>query len=269
MLSTEYASICCKTQPSCPFTESLALFEAYTSEPVKCAPNGQNPCPDGYTCQQAKNLEQICCTPPLECPFGMRALREQFGHPHICSPGVEGTCPASFICTRSLLNPSRFLCCQPQYRCLMPFLNMDTNKPIQCFPGENKCPPSTNCVATIDDSENVTAVRHHHFHCCHHVNVFICADGHMPLVNAVSGRPRRCNPSNPSACPKEHICEELADGLHACCPNRVVNELLCKEAILFNGVPRRCASWDDNSCNSGKCRIASDSKYYCCKAELS
>lgn len=53
----------------------------------------------------------------------------------------------------------------------------------------------------------------------------------------------------------------------ACCSNPVINGLNCREAILFNAVPRRCVGWDDNSCNSGKCRKASNLKYYCCKVE--
>lgn len=80
--------------------------------------------------------ESTCCTPPLECPFGMRALREQFGHPHICSFGVEGICPMDHICTRSTSNPSRFLCCRPQLRCVAPFVDASTQKTLQCYPGK-------------------------------------------------------------------------------------------------------------------------------------
>uniref|UniRef100_A0A915AGQ3 BPTI/Kunitz inhibitor domain-containing protein n=1 Tax=Parascaris univalens TaxID=6257 RepID=A0A915AGQ3_PARUN len=114
--STEYASICCKTQPICSSAESLALFITHTSEPTRCNSKEVGACPGGYTYQQAKNLESICCTPPLEYPFGMRALRGQFGRPHICSIGVKGTCPVDHICTRSSSNPSIFLCCRPQLR---------------------------------------------------------------------------------------------------------------------------------------------------------
>uniref|UniRef100_A0A0M3HN21 WAP domain-containing protein n=1 Tax=Ascaris lumbricoides TaxID=6252 RepID=A0A0M3HN21_ASCLU len=134
--STEYASICCKTQPVCPSAESLALFKAHASEPRRCSSKELGACPGDYTCQQAKNMESTCCTPPLECPFGMRALREQFGHPHICSFGVEGICPMDHICTRSTSNPSRFLCCRPQLRCVAPFVDASTQKTLQCYPGK-------------------------------------------------------------------------------------------------------------------------------------
>uniref|UniRef100_A0A0N5B1H6 Kunitz/Bovine pancreatic trypsin inhibitor domain protein n=1 Tax=Syphacia muris TaxID=451379 RepID=A0A0N5B1H6_9BILA len=134
--STEFASVCCKTQPICTAAESLAEVNSDGSGPRRCNPDVQNSCSDGYVCQQASNMEHICCTLPFDCPFGMKILREQFGRPHICSPGVIGGCPSDYLCVRGNSKTRRHLCCQPERRCIMPYVNLQTKRPKRCFPGK-------------------------------------------------------------------------------------------------------------------------------------
>ncbi|KAK6742773.1 hypothetical protein RB195_010190 [Necator americanus] len=61
--------------------EPAALVENGAGK--RCDPDTSDSCPEHYSCQQAKNLEHICCTRPLMCPEGMDALREDGETDHL------------------------------------------------------------------------------------------------------------------------------------------------------------------------------------------
>ncbi|TKR77726.1 hypothetical protein L596_018644 [Steinernema carpocapsae] len=269
-----YASVCCKTEPICPNPESLVLTEG-GGVAKRCSPELDSECPVGYSCQQAKNLEHICCTLPLECPYGMQTLREQFSRPKICSPGVEGSCPVNSLCLSGMAGIvgtfAKNVCCRPNKKCMVPHVDKVKKRPQKCLPGDNRCPQGTQCLEAVDENDlfNVT-VKHYLFLCCYEVDVFACADGMMPILHPATNKPQRCNPLDPRACPEEYICDSMIDGSHSCCPNRAIAQKPCTEVLLDHKEQIvECLGWDDNeTCQDlprGKCRKASDQKYYCCK----
>ncbi|VDD86444.1 unnamed protein product [Enterobius vermicularis] len=264
--STEFASICCKTQAVCTAAESITEMNLDGSGPRRCTYDIPDTCSSGYVCQQATNLEYICCTQPLDCPFGLKALREQYGRPHICSPGVPGGCPEDHFCVLASTGARRHLCCKPERKCLLPYVNTNTQRPKRCFPGETLCPESSDCLAAIDNVENITSLRDIYFYCCHRVEIFTCSNGEMPVLDIVSNRPIQCNPSDPNSCARrDKVCEKLADGTYSCCPGPESRRQLCNEAVLQNGQVLRCEGWDDNGCSEGACQKAADGRYYCCR----
>ncbi|CAD6197397.1 unnamed protein product [Caenorhabditis auriculariae] len=261
--SSPYAAICCKTNPVCPAAESIALVKE--EGVIRCDPDDYQSCPSQYSCQQAKNLENICCTLPLECPTGMVALREDGGRPRACSIGVDGNCPYDHMCVQgegsASIGGARHLCCKPQKKCVVPYVNIDSKRPQR----DKTCPTSTLCLPALEDAANITNAIDVMFFCCHTVHVYTCSDGSMPVVDETTNKPAKCLASNPFSCPSEHVCSSLLDGTWACCPNSAATNF-CVEALLADdGAPVTCKGWDDNSCPRGKCRKAVDGLYYCCK----
>lgn len=267
--SSPYASICCKTHPVCPSAESILLVDE-ENEAVRCSAS-RDTCPEQYLCQPAKNLEHICCTKPLSCPTGMDALRENGGRPRICSIGVDGNCPQDHMCVQGdgSSGSARHLCCKPRKKCVIPYVNPDKKRPIRCFPGDQSCPPSTDCLPALENSEafsNLTNAIDVMFFCCHTVSIFSCPDGATPFLDPNSGQPATCLPANPFSCPAEHSCTALMDGSTACCP---IQTPLCVEALVSeDGSPKMCKGWDDNTCPQGKCQKAMDGMYYCCRPPM-
>ncbi|PAV89136.1 hypothetical protein WR25_05270 [Diploscapter pachys] len=135
--SSPFASICCKTSPVCPSAESIAYVK--DEQLIRCNPTHHDSCPEDYSCQEAKNLEYICCTKPLSCPTGMIALREDGGKPRVCSVGVEGTCPTDHMCVlaegQTIFGSARHMCCKPEKKCIVPYVDAETKRPQRCFPG--------------------------------------------------------------------------------------------------------------------------------------
>ncbi|CCD72531.2 BPTI/Kunitz inhibitor domain-containing protein [Caenorhabditis elegans] len=268
--SSPYASICCKTHPVCPSAESILLVDE-ENEAVRCS-SSRDSCPEQYMCQQAKNLEHICCTKPLNCPAGMDALRENGGRPRICSMGVDGNCPHDHMCVQGdgSFGAARHLCCKPRKKCVIPYVDPDKKRPIRCFPGDQSCPISTDCLPALENSEsfsNLTNAIDVMFFCCHTVSIFSCPDGASPFLDPNSGQPATCLASNPFSCPAEHSCTALMDGSTACCP---IQTPLCVEALVSDdGSPKTCLGWDDNTtCPQGKCQKAMDGVYYCCRPPM-
>ncbi|KAK0415047.1 hypothetical protein QR680_011744 [Steinernema hermaphroditum] len=274
MKTTSFTAVCCKTEPICPNPESLVATQASGSA-RRCTPGLDEACPKGYLCQQASNLEHICCTSPLECPYGMRTLRENFNRPKVCSPGVEGSCPPDYLCLAGnggvVGGMPKNVCCQPEKKCVVPYVDESRKRPQKCLPGDRRCPAGTYCLEAVDDQQIINStVKHYLFLCCYEVDVFTCSDGQMPILNPASNKPEKCNPSDPKACPDEYVCDSMLDGSHSCCPNPAITARLCSEVILSpEGQAVECTSWDDNqTCqdfHQAKCRRATDQKYYCCK----
>uniref|UniRef100_W6NBE4 Uncharacterized protein n=1 Tax=Haemonchus contortus TaxID=6289 RepID=W6NBE4_HAECO len=188
--TSPFAAICCRTTPVCPAAESIALLE-----------------------------EHICCTRPLECPIGMRALREDGGRPRACSLGVQGNCPDDHLCVLG--------------------------------EGDSVCPLSTSCLPILEENATITSAADILYFCCHTVDVFTCPDGRMPVMDKSTRKPMRCSRSNPMSCSSDYVCERLIDGSNACCPNPLT-EQTCIEAVVSkdnSSIP--CKGWDDNSCQEG------------------
>ncbi|CAJ0597674.1 unnamed protein product [Cylicocyclus nassatus] len=241
--TSPFAAICCRTKPICPAAESIALLKEY-----------------------------ICCTKPLECPDGMQPLREHGGRPRTCTIGVEGNCPSDYACVlgagKMPNGEDRHLCCKPQKKCIVPFVDLDEKRPKRCFPGDLSCPSATACLPVIEEDDNSTSVSDAIFFCCHKVDVFTCSDSKMPLLDVTNTKPMRCSRANPLSCPSDYICEELQDGSNACCPNPFSAQV-CSEAVTdANNVPITCSGWDDASCSEGSCRRALDGRNYCCRSTV-
>ncbi|CAI5449831.1 unnamed protein product [Caenorhabditis angaria] len=264
--SSPYASICCRTHPICPSAESILLQDAEKlGEAVRCDANRDDSCPMDYSCQQAKNLEHICCTKPLSCPEGMDALRENGGRPRVCSVGVDGACPMDHMCVQGegSSGSARHLCCKPRKKCVIPYVEPSKKRPQRCFPGDSSCPVSTDCLPALEDAANLTNAIDIMFFCCHTVNIFTCPDGSTPLLDEETGKPTSCAISNPMSCPFEHACTSMIDGSTACCQVPIQG---CVEALVAaDGSPTMCKGWDDNTCPAGKCQKAQDGNYYCCR----
>ncbi|KAL6727101.1 hypothetical protein Aduo_009008 [Ancylostoma duodenale] len=161
---------------------------------------------------------------------------------------------------------TRHLCCKPEKKCVVPYVDFVKKRPKRCFPGDSSCPSSTSCLPVMEEKENITNAVDVMFFCCHSVDVFTCPDSQMPKMDETSNRPMRCARSNPLSCPSEFVCERLLDGSNACCPNPFSSHI-CAEAVTdANNLPILCTGWDDGSCLEGKCRRALDGKHYCCRS---
>lgn len=136
--------------------------------------------------------EHICCTPPLDCPFGWKALRQEYNQPHICTLGVPGNCPIDgYYCVKADLGGAvikKNLCCKPEKKCILPYVNEKTKKPQKCFPGESTCPDGTHCLIISDEKKNVSSPV---FYCCHDVDIFTCPNGEMPIIDQIDNRPKK------------------------------------------------------------------------------
>ncbi|EPB73455.1 Kunitz/Bovine pancreatic trypsin inhibitor domain protein [Ancylostoma ceylanicum] len=170
--TSPFAAVCCRTKPTCPAAESIALLEKGSAK--LCDPESHDSCPEQYSCQQANNLEHICCTRPLTCPDGMNALRE------------DGT---------AMSGGTRHLCCKPEKKCVVPYVDFVKKRPKRCFPGDSSCPSSTSCLPVMEERENITNAADVMFFCCHSVDVFTCPDSQMPRMDDTTNRPMRMNNS--------------------------------------------------------------------------
>ncbi|KAK6742772.1 hypothetical protein RB195_010190 [Necator americanus] len=190
--TSSFAAVCCRTNPLCPSSESLLLLQNGAGK--RCDPDTSDSCPEHYSCQQAKNLEHICCTRPLMCPEGMDALREDGDRLRICTPGVEGNCPTDHVCADvSGHSGTRHLCCRPEKKCIVPYVDFVKKRPKRCFPGDSSCPSSTSCLPVREENENATNTVDLLFFCCHSVDVFTCPDSQMPVMDKATNRPMRLN----------------------------------------------------------------------------
>uniref|UniRef100_A0A1I7XR02 EB domain-containing protein n=1 Tax=Heterorhabditis bacteriophora TaxID=37862 RepID=A0A1I7XR02_HETBA len=116
------------------------------------------------------------------------------GRPRICTPGVEGNCPKDYICAQGdgIAVPGRVrnLCCHPEKKCIIPFVDVITNHPRRCYPGDSSCPSPTTCLPVLE--ENATSTNTiDMFICCHNADVYTCPDGDMPLIDHITNRPMR------------------------------------------------------------------------------
>uniref|UniRef100_A0AC35GZ93 BPTI/Kunitz inhibitor domain-containing protein n=1 Tax=Panagrolaimus sp. PS1159 TaxID=55785 RepID=A0AC35GZ93_9BILA len=256
---SKFSAVCCKTSPTCPAPESLMYTSMGQGEAIRCVPGIESSCPDGYTCQEASNHEHICCTPALDCPFGMKALREDFNHPHVCTPGIEGNCPKDgYYCIRAdlgPLQPLKNLCCKPEKKCVLPYVNEKTQRPQKCFPEiGNEEKEKAKTIGLI-------------FYCCYDVDIFACPNGEMPLTTP-DNKPQKCNLSDPKSCPVDYSCNTLLDDSFACCPVPD-KQKLCKHPITkSDGNPISCGGKDDEqTCanQKGKCKRTIDMNYHCCR----
>ncbi|ETN79994.1 hypothetical protein NECAME_02472 [Necator americanus] len=185
----------------------------------------------------------------------------------ICTPGVEGNCPTDHVCAdASGHSGTRHLCCRPEKKCIVPYVDFVKKRPKRCFPGDSSCPSSTSCLPVREENENATNTVDLLFFCCHSVDVFTCPDSQMPVMDKATNRPMRCLRSNPLSCPSDFVCKTLFDGSNACCPNPF-SVRLCAEAVTnAESLPIPCTGWDDNSCQEGECRRALDGTNYCCRS---
>ncbi|VDN21733.1 unnamed protein product [Cylicostephanus goldi] len=98
----------------------------------------------------------------------------------------------------------RHLCCKPQKKCIVPFVDLDEKRPKRCFPvifektfsieilqGDLSCPSATACLPVIEEDDNITSVSDAIFFCCHKVEVFTCSDSKMPLLDVTNTKPLR------------------------------------------------------------------------------
>lgn len=213
--------------------------------------------------------------------------------PCLCrNSGLPCLSPSEVAFQESVPSLSRHICCKPENRCLLPYVDEKTIRPKRCFPGflvlryyepsvsgDNSCPETTACLPALEDNANVTNAIDVMFFCCHSVDIFTCSDGNMPIIDQTTRRPMKCLPSNPMSCPSERVCSPLADGSHACCPHPLLSAVCSEAAVSSDGSIYRCKvvvfhstnnkeylqSFEDNSCQEGKCRRAANGDYVCCR----
>uniref|UniRef100_A0A0N4ZN52 BPTI/Kunitz inhibitor domain-containing protein n=1 Tax=Parastrongyloides trichosuri TaxID=131310 RepID=A0A0N4ZN52_PARTI len=273
MKTSNITAICCKTPPSCMVNDNISFFYPMNNEPIRCNPKVLQSCPSGYQCQEAKNKEYICCKPKIECPFGMEVLKDSKNEVKLCTPGLLGSCPndREFLCLKASQTNIN-VCCKTKKMCVSPYVNIHTQKPIKCYPGESKCPDGTNCLEAknlhIDNFTMININITRLFYCCYDMNVYTCPDNENPIMNTMTGLPEECNPLSTIACPYEYECKALLDNSYACCPTP--KKSICREATLnpVTGNPISCTGLDDKlSCllTNSICKITNNNNYYCCR----